>query len=188
MYRPGWENVSVPFSTLHGSIKKGFQYFIPSDGKYDEMETYFGNIDIRHHLCRFENRKEKIIELVERYVNECKRISDIYNCSMRIWEPLPIENESRKLPKTGYYKGTPFFGSWQERNDVRNMFIDELVKRDVDVFHWTEKLKNSKGELSFDCMEKPQSVHLSREFYPHWQGKNLTEIKEECVLLDSFMV
>ena len=30
MYRPGWENISVPFSTLHGSINRGFEEFIPA--------------------------------------------------------------------------------------------------------------------------------------------------------------
>jgi hypothetical protein len=29
---------------------------------------------------------------------------------------------------------------------------------------------NPAGELDFKYMEKPKSVHLSREFYPHWQG------------------
>ena len=28
MYRPGWENISVPFSTLHGSINRGFDTFL----------------------------------------------------------------------------------------------------------------------------------------------------------------
>ena len=29
---------------------------------------------------------------------------------------------------------------------------------------------NDRGELDFKYMEKPQSVHISREYYPHWQG------------------
>ena len=36
-------------------------------------------------------------------------------------------------------------------------------------------LMNDKKELDFDKMEKPQSVHLSRASYPHWQGKQWTE-------------
>lgn len=174
MYRPQWENVSVPFSTLHGSINRGFETFIPKDREYDKIETYFGNIDIRHHLCRFDNPIEEAEKLADRYSAELYRISRAYSASVIPWEPLPIENESRKVPKTGWYKKTPFYGSWQERTDVRQAFIERL-KSHTTVYMWTANLKNTIGELSFDVMEKPQSVHLSRASYPHWQGKNWTE-------------
>ena len=174
MYRPQWENVSVPFSTLHGSINRGFETFIPKDREYDKIETYFGNIDIRHHLCRFDNPIEEAEKLADRYSAELYRISRAYSASVIPWEPLPIENESRKVPKTGWYKKTPFYGSWQQRTDVRQAFIERL-KGHTTVYTWTEPLKNQLGELNFDVMEKPQSVHLSRALYPHWQGKNWTE-------------
>ena len=174
MYRPQWENVSVPFSTLHGSINRGFETFIPEGKEYDKIETYFGNIDIRHHLCRFDNPIEEAEKLADRYSAELYRIARAYSASVIPWEPLPIENESRKVPKTGWYKKTPFYGSWQERTDVRQAFIERL-KGHTTVYTWTEPLKNQLGELNFDVMEKPQSVHLSRASYPHWQGKNWTE-------------
>ena len=174
MYRPQWENVSRPFSTLHGTINRGFETFLPAGGEYDTVETYFGNIDIRHHLCRFENPIFEAKKLADRYSKELDRISKELNVKTLACEPLPIENESRKVPKTGWYKGTPFFGSWQERNDVREAFILQL-KSHADVFEWANPLKNHLGELNFDAMEKPQSVHLSRASYPHWQGKEWTE-------------
>jgi hypothetical protein len=174
MYRPQWENVSVPFSTLHGSINRGFETFIPEGKEYDKIETYFGNIDIRHHLCRFDNPIEEAEKLADRYSAELYRIARAYGASVIPWEPLPIENESRKVPKTGWYKKTPFYGSWQERTDVRQAFIERL-KGHTTVYTWTSNLKNTIGELNFDVMEKPQSVHLSRASYPHWQGKNWTE-------------
>jgi hypothetical protein len=172
MYRPGWENVSVPFSTLHGSINRGFETFVPDGGEYDSIETYFGNIDIRHHLCRFDDPIAEAKKLAKRYDDEVDRISNKYGAKVKVWEPLPIENESRKVPKTGWYKGTPFYGTWQQRTDVRNAFIEALT---CDVFCWTENLKNSTGELDFDYMEKPQSIHLSRASYPHWTGKEWTD-------------
>lgn len=174
MYRPKWENVSRPFSTLHGSINRGFETFIPANGEYDKIETYFGNIDIRHHLCRFDNPILEAEKLADRYAAELERISKKYNAKTLAWEPLPIENESRKVPKTGWYKGTPFYGTWSERTDVRNAFVEKL-KSKTDVYLWVNNLMNSKGELDFDKMEKPQSVHLSRASYPHWQGKDWTE-------------
>lgn len=184
MYRPGWENISVPFSTLHGSINRGFEEFLCEKAEYDNIEMYFGNIDIRHHLCRFDDSISEAKKLAKRYVDETQRISNKYGAKIKVWEPLPIENESRKVPKTGWYKGTPFYGSWQERTDVRNAFIDAL---DCDVYKWTQNLINKKGELDFEYMEKPQSIHLSRASYPHWTGRNWTEtIVEETSTLDEF--
>ena len=56
--------------------------------------------------------------------------------------------------------------------------MEELLSNSidgVDIFQWTGKLLNSKGELDFEAMEKPQSVHLSRASYPHWTGKEWNE-------------
>jgi hypothetical protein len=185
MYRPGWENISVPFSTLHGSINRGFEEFIPEGGEYDNIETYFGNIDIRHHLCRFDNPVEEAKKLADRYGKEVDRIRALHKANVTAWEPLPIEDEARKIPKTGWYKGTPFFGKWQQRDEVRNAFTERL-KSHTQVYEWTQPLLNPIGQLSYEAMEKPQSVHLSRESYPHWQGKKWTEKEEYGASLEAF--
>lgn len=178
MYRPGWKNTAVPFKTLHGALKQGLKEFVPRGvvGDYNNIEFYFGNIDIRHHLCRQDDPAGATKKLVDEYVRQAADISYIYECAVTLYEPLPIENESRKLPKTGYYKGTPFYGSWKERNEIRKIFKEELKKQcghtggRVHVYEWIGEMMNSKGELDFEYMEKPQSVHLSRQYYPHWQG------------------
>lgn len=169
MYRPGWKISSTPYKTLYGALEMGLSSFIPK-GEFTVAEFYFGNIDIRHHLCRQSDPAEATRDLVKRYVEDVKKL-DFQ--SAKIWEPLPIENESRKLPKTGYYKGTPFYGTWTQRNEIRKIFIAELEKHSaerISVFKWTDHLLNAAGELDFEHMEKPQSVHLSRAAYPHWQG------------------
>jgi hypothetical protein len=172
MYRPGWKINSVPFKTLHGALIMGLKSFVPDNMLVcSELEVYFGNIDIRHHLLRQPDPIKATQELVAEYVKQCQDLSVKYNAGVTIWEPLPIENESRKLPKTGYYKDTPFYGSWNERNEIRKIFVKELeaqAKGNVRVFKWVSKLMNHKEELDFAFMEKPQSIHLSREFYPHW--------------------
>lgn len=169
MYRPGWKINSVPYKTLYGALELGLKSFIPT-GDFTHAEFYFGNIDIRHHLCRQSDPIAATKDLVKRYVEAVK---PLLFSETKIWEPLPIENESRKLPKTGYYKGTPFYGSWAQRNEVRKVFVEELERLctgNISVFKWTDRLLNSAGELDFEHMEKPQSVHLSRGAYPHWQG------------------
>lgn len=175
MYRPSWQVNSVPFKTLHGALKEGLESFIGDNAEkgWDNIEFYFGNIDVRHHLLRQSDPKQATIELVEEYVKQAQEIADKYNAKVKLYELLPIENESRKLPKTGFYKKTPFFGSWAERNEIRKLFREEIRKRQSDnvmLYEWVGAMINSVGELDFDCMEKPQSVHLSRQWYPHWQG------------------
>lgn len=176
MYRPGWDVLSIPFKTLHGALNAGMKQLIKDNhlllGAYDEFEFYFGNIDIRHHLMRQPNPEAAAIDLAERYFNQVSA----FQGKKRIYEPLPIEDVSRKLPKTGYYKGTPFFGSWDERNSVRNFFADSLEQlcenSDVEFVRWTDYLKNKDGQLDFKHMEKPRSVHLARASYPYWRGFN----------------
>jgi hypothetical protein len=183
MHRPGWTVNSVPFKTLNGALNTGLQTFIEEIQSIDKVtaaEFYFGNIDVRHHLCRIEgNPIENAKNLAERYVNAVKALP-IHDKA--IYELLPIENESRKLPQTGYYKGKPFWGSWIERNSVRHAFNDycELLckQNGIRFIRWTDYLLNSKFELDFKYMEKPHSIHLSREFYPHWTGIDKTRICE----------
>lgn len=171
LYRRGWEVNSIPFKTLHGALSIGLSNLIPNY-KLDNIEFYFGNIDVRHHLCRHDN--QVTIDLVKKYYDQVKSIADRLGCRTYIYELLPIENESRVLPKTGYYKGKPFYGSWSERNAKRLLFKEVLTDLCVDdsvrLVEWVDRLTNDAGELDFSHMEKPKSVHLSRASYPHWQG------------------
>jgi hypothetical protein len=198
MYRPGWMVNSVPFKTLNGALNEGFSSFVEGFSTYEELselEVYFGNIDIRHHLCRISNDHEKNTrELVNRYFSALEKIPVD---RVSVYEPLPIENISRVLPKTGYYKGKPYSGTWEERNNCRILFRDMLKEKcsnsKVTFKKWVDKLQNQFGELSFDVMEKPRSVHLSREFYPYWQGeifkkenknKPIVKKKEKIIIED----
>ena len=171
MYRPGWMINSIPFKTLNGVINDGIENCIPfKSPPIESLECYFGNIDIRHHLCRISSdHVQNTKDLVKRYVEavEALPIDDV-----SIYEPLLIENPSRKLPKTGYYKGKPFYGTWEQRDECRRVFADEVERLSTraKLIRWTDYLANDIGELDFAKMEKPQSVHLSREFYPHWTG------------------
>lgn len=180
MYRPEWKNVSVPFKTLHGALKEGLNSFLPKRDVWENIELYFGNIDVRHHLCRQPDPFKAVEDLVDEYLRQAIELSARYGCKVTIYELLPIENESRSVPKTGWYKHTPFYGSWEERNNVRKHFKNYLKQQieksssafnyKVELYEWIGEMINSQGELDFDCMEKPKSVHLSRAWYPHWQG------------------
>jgi hypothetical protein len=177
MYRPGWFVNSVPFKTLHGALREGLQTFIQPH--HEIAEFYFGNIDVRHHLCRQPDPEMATRDLANRYYTQ---LSQLDLAKVYAYELLPIEHESRVLPKTGYYKGTPFYGSWEDRNKCRLIFKDEMRKLcaqgSVNFIEWVDPLLNDRGELDFECMEKPKSVHLSRNSYPHWQGRKWSGLSE----------
>jgi hypothetical protein len=188
MYRPGWFVNSVPFKTLHGALKEGLNTFIQPH--HEIAEFYFGNIDVRHHLMRQSNPEEAARDLANRYYEQ---LSQLDLAKVSAYELLPIENESRALPKTGYYKGTPFYGDWASRQTLRLIFKDEMKKLcaqgSVNFIEWTSYLLNDKFELDFAHMEKPKSVHLSRNSYPHWQGRKWSGLSEQKQLtIEDFFI
>ena len=179
MYRPGWTVNSVPFKTLNGALNDGLGMYFKDFDRIRELECYFGNIDIRHHLCRIEgDRLQNTKDLAERYITAVEALP-IEKVS--IYELLPIEDISRKLPKSGYYKDKPFWGTWEERNECRLVFREQLEKKATrtKIIRWVDPLMNKQGQLDFDKMEKPQSIHLSRAAYPHWTGEETTVNLEE---------
>jgi hypothetical protein len=176
MYREGWIVESIPFKTLYGVLEIGLSNLHSVEG-ISEIEFYFGNIDIRHHLCRQDYPLVACFELVDRYVEQ---LTEFSNKKISVYEPLLIENESRKLPKSGYYKGQPFYGSWSERNDMREMFVGRLKDKLpswIELKEWTKALRNTKGELDFKYMEDRGSVHLARHSYPYWTGQQVTSLE-----------
>ena len=173
LYRPGWLVNSVPFKTLNGALNRGLDQFVADIKPIEEinnLDIYFGNIDIRHHLCRLEGDSiELTTELAKRYLDHAESLS-VDNVSL--YELLPIEDESRKVPKSGHYKGQAFWGSREERNECRLAFKEYLESNcdKCQIVSWVNKLQNGEGQLDFKCMEKPRSIHLSREYYPYWTG------------------
>jgi hypothetical protein len=80
---------------------------------------------------------------------------------------VPVEYEDRKLPKTGYYKGTPFYGSRDQRLELTYRFIDRLNKRCsgriVSPPNSWYTMDGEKYAKTF--MENSSSVHISPEYY-----------------------
>ena len=161
--------------TLNGAINTGFDQWIKGFGDVKTLRTYFGNIDIRHHICRLytdpKSQADATSDLVRRYFKELHRIKKEYGIkNIQVVAAIPIEDESRKLPKTGYHKGKPFWGSWSERDTVYRNF-NRMLKGMCDRLHgyeyieWPQKFLNADGQLDFEYMERPQSVHISPEHY-----------------------
>ena len=188
--------------TLNGALARGFDGFI-EEMEMDEISTirfYLGNIDVRHHLCRlYPDRQKRLIEtqrLAIKYVHEVLRVKNKYRIGyVGVVELLPIEHECRRLPKTGNYKGQPFWGTAEERMETRQSFNDTLkrLQKEMGGFtiiewpseytHQTEttvplgslsgvfkthpekEITFKPGMLRFDVMEKPHSVHVAPTYY-----------------------
>lgn len=152
--------------TMFGAIKKGFSEWITPFGEIDSLVVYLGNIDIRHHLCRQEDPVKSTKDLVDKLGEELKSLG-IKN--IEIVAPLPIESEDRVLPKTGWYKGTPFAGSWVDRDIVMSTMIssmETLCKNNgYSLFTWPESWYKMSPINFMSMMEKPRSVHLAYANY-----------------------
>jgi hypothetical protein len=163
-YTPGYMTDRHDGLTLFGTLRRGIRSYVPESIK--SLRIYLGNIDIRHHLMRQDNPAKSLKEMVSNYEQQ---LIDLEIDDIEVIQALPIENESRPLPKTGYYKDTPFMGSWAERTELVkefNRLIREMCTRNEwKTWKHPEVFYNSFGELTFDVMEKPKSVHIAREYY-----------------------
>lgn len=141
--------------TLYGFLKNPI-YFDRKD-----IILYFGNIDVRFHLCRQPDPFYAAEMLIDRYM-EYAEPQDAKICHL-----LPVEDESRKIPGTGLYKGQKFFGSQQLRQKLVD-FINEKMTRD---YHksipWPDWFMKD-GKMNMEIMEPRQSVHIRPKYYPRY--------------------
>lgn len=165
------------FKTLYGALQDGLISYMPNKDpkEWESVTFYFGNIDIRHHLCRYPLEATK--ELIQEYSSQVETLKVIYpKTKFRVQTPLPIENERRVIPKSGWYKGTPFYGDWHRRRGLRDYIVDLMMGADlfrgIEVRDHPKYFWNSLGELTFDVMEKPRSVHIRPAEYVYAQEYN----------------
>ena len=167
--------------TLNGQIKTDFEYVIQHiEECFPRGVTMsFGNIDIRHHICRLGVDSMEMLKAWKKFGDELEK----KGIKVEYSTPWPIEFEERKLPKTGYYKGQPFWGTREERINALNQWITNMDKLGMKRVEYPEEWLTLNGEkFAKDKMESVSSVHLSPESYrrKNW-GIN-------CVQLSDFML
>lgn len=197
---PGHVPIRCDRQTLHGALKLGLRSMLdtrlgPNWINYLRSGIFhFGNIDVRHHLCRFgaPGNTQVIRDLVEAYADQ---VESLGLEEVTLVAPYPIENESRKIAKSVWYKDRPFWGTWKERDLTSKHFADfleiEAARRcNWKVHRWPAEFLNDKGELKFDVMERPKSIHLSPSFY-RWnpftdQLNDYSALKPKTAALGAF--
>ena len=160
----------------HKTIEKYVKQFELSGNKIDAIHVHCSSIDVRHHVHRQPDPDLFVVGLATQLIEQLMQVSG--DAKLIVTHTMGIEDESRELPKTGYFKGTPFYGTWEQRNRSREIFnavIDEISKIDREGENSVIKFPNyffdEAGKLRFEVMEKPQSVHLSPEHY-RWDLNN----------------
>jgi hypothetical protein len=161
--------------TLHGLTERGVESYLP-DYFVPHLVINAGNVDIRHHLCRQvdpASSARRLVSNLRMQLNFLQQIGKIG--TFEVTAPYPIEFEERRIPKTGYYKGTAFYGSLPQRDKVRAIMTNEMKYQIEEVFEWPENWYIIDPEdYAKTYMEKPGSVHLSPQFY-EWDLVNNVE-------------
>lgn len=133
----------------------------PQNVPIKELFIHASSIDIRHHWGRHQNPAASAQVWAQTLVKELHRLG----IPSGVMHTMGIENENRDLPKTGFFKGTPFYGTWGTRQGMRDVFNTTISNSQIGYKEYPETFFNVNGELDFSVMEKPQSVHISPEFY-----------------------
>jgi hypothetical protein len=160
VWKPGHSLDFTAGRTLHGFLKRETVEEISN--RFDEVTLYFGNIDLRFHLMRQENPQQATADLFNRYVDFAKQLK-----KATLVELLPVEHESRKIPGTGLYKKQPFFGTREERMQLREIANEIINNSGLEVIQWPSEWIDEDGTKMLDILEMKQSVHLRPKHYPH---------------------
>lgn len=147
--------------TLFGALKRGIIQDFRGLKPFGNVTLCYGSIDVRHHLLRHSGTLDAM--LVE-YVKQGRQIEKDFGCDVSYTVPVPVEFEGRKLPKTGYFKGTPFFGSREARaaltdhwyGTLRRLVGDSKVVMAPIEWYTMDPEKYAKSK-----MEAGGSVHIS---------------------------
>lgn len=157
-WKPGWGLRRTDGKTLHGFLK--IADTVELNDKFEETITYFGNIDLRFHLMRQPDPVKATVDLFSAYANFSNHLKN--NTIVGL---LPVEREDRKLPGTGLYKGEKFFGTRQDRMNLREIAHNVLRQTGVKFIEWPESWIDTDGSAMFEYMEPRQSVHLKPKYY-----------------------
>ena len=151
--------------TLRGFTgNQGAFYTMPPSVK--EIAVVHGSIDIRHHLMREPKPEQAVKNLVKGLVLKAETLEQTLGVKIELATPVPVEYEDRRIPKTGYFDGTPFFGSQKERAEITNVFIKELTNRWGNVVMPPKQwYKMDPEDYANTIMEHGSSVHIAPTHY-----------------------
>jgi hypothetical protein len=154
--------------TLYGALKSGFINDALDKTKkgYESITLCLGSIDVRHHLCRLDDPLKELRDILDDYIALAKETALKHGGECYIAAPHPVEYECRRIPKTGFYKGSAYYGSLSRRKDLVDFFIDYIETSGVKCVHQPNQRYHMDPEhYANEYMELGSSVHLSPIHY-----------------------
>ena len=155
--------------TLRGALKKGLMNFLPNK-EFKSVTFKFGDIDMRHHACRKDKPNMYIMDLAEEYLDQVWEFKQLTGADVSVVMAMPQTPDERKIPKTGFFDNTPYYGSLEERNTVTQLFnavLDNADYLDIEVVGYSDEYYTEDGLLDMNKMEAKQSFHLAPKWYLH---------------------
>ncbi len=155
----------VDGATLHGALKEGGLLTSFGFDGYSDITIYLGNIDIRFHIHR-NGGVAAVQKLCNDYIHYIDGLIS-KGLTVTVQGLLPIEDETRKIPGTGKYKGQAYYGSQQQREEYRYVF-NSIMESSAGIgytYRAWDLPDDGFAEPKFECMESRQSVHLKPKYY-----------------------
>lgn len=162
VYQPKWHISRNDGKTLNFFSNQPYEVYEEMAVEYNTIRFYAGNIDIRHHFCRLYEDID-LYDKIDTMVNNLSDRLSIFE-NVEVVAPLRSPLDSRRIPKTGYYKKHPFYGSHASREEARAILHMSLKKHFKNVLEWPETVHLNDVLLS-SAMEAKQSVHLAPSAY-----------------------
>lgn len=161
--------------TLYSALKQGLDTYKKHIHENIKKITFcFGSVDIRHHILR---HNQDLEDLIYDYVTQTSKLQKELNIPIYLCAPVPVEYEGRRIPKSGFYKDTAFYGSQEQRAQVTDDFIfllqcnydyNKIVQPPED-WYTMDPEKYAK-----EIMELSSSVHIAPSHYKRnkWGSSN----------------
>ena len=147
--------------TLYGALKQGLKSFLT--GKEETVIFKFGDIDMRHHICRQELPINSLNEMLVEYISQAQEIQDM-GITVILCHVMAQTRDTRKIPKTGYFKGEPFYGPVATRQHIGFLFNTAISSAWNGTVVYPD-YADEDGFLLESRMEAKQSFHLAPHSY-----------------------
>jgi hypothetical protein len=183
--RPGAKVIRHDGLTLYGALHHGLLLHLTEENALgaERLTLCLGNVDLRHHLAR--PGAMSVGALMMALKVQLKELLPHYKW-IDLVRPLPMVNDERKIPQTGFHEGKPFYGTWEERAQLTYELIEGMANvalsfkgRKVRLpelpgsWSVTGSIDSCRPELNQAAMEKPGSVHIAPFQYRHAREGNL---------------
>jgi hypothetical protein len=121
LWKPGRTVKALFGKTLFSSLQSGLETLVRPD--LEQLSLCFGNIDLRHHILRYPNTEQMVLEMAEEYVKQAQFLAkEVSICSL-----LPEISLSHEVKKAYWHKGTSSFGLPEERIAIAKKFRENLL-------------------------------------------------------------